>query len=344
MLICASLADKETYIQCNETSDDLYTAMESLNNTGAKIRYDGGGFEVKPIRLPSATEASAPFTGVNKNGVLTLSGENAYQSLSGLLPALALLKTDSVIVVEGREELKAKTYMTIDAMELFGVKVEREARDDGGIAYKVAGNQKYISPGTIKIEGDWTNAAIWLCAAAIGGEGVICSDLNRFSRQSDKEIVNILERFGAIVAYKGDSVAVRRSNLRSIRIDVAEIPELVPMLAVVAAATQGQNVIYNAARLRLGESGFLHTISSTLNELGADVVENSDGLIINGKQRLKGGTVSSLGDQRIVMMTAIASGVCEDTVAIKDAEAVSKSYPGFFEDFEKLGGKVINSM
>ena len=112
-------------------------------------------------------------------------------------------------------------------------------------------------------------------------------------------------------------------------------------LAAVAAGTEGKTIMYNAGRVHLYENGLLKKISKTLNALGADVIEDSDRLLIQGKTRLRGGTVSSLGDHRIEMMTAIASGLCEDTVAINDAGAVSKSYPDFYDDFEKLGGKIM---
>jgi len=349
-LICASLSDAGTYVQCNEKPDGLNETIDRLRKQGAKIRYDGSGFNVAPIEIPesgrgfTAVAAQHGFAGQNNRGEYRLPGDVAYQSISGLLFTLPLLDGDSRIIVEGREEYKPYIDMTIDTLGMFGVRIERVHKDDGGAEYKIAGGQKYISPGTVKAEGDWTNAAVWLCAASVYGSGVICSGLNRYSRQGDKEIVNILERFGAVVSYRGDSIAVRHSRLRSIRIDAADTPDIIPLLAVVAAATEGQTVIFNAQRVRLQESGILMKVSRTLSALGANVIENSDGLIIRGSPAIKGGTVSSLGDHRIVMMTAIASGICEDTVAINDAEAVNKSYPDFFDDFEKLGGKVIKGM
>ena len=343
-LLCASLCDKETYIECNEMPDDIMATVGSLNGQGAKIRYDGSGFEVIPVEIPTSRIKVKTNSMVRNSKLYRLPGDVAYQSITGLLLTLPISNEDSAIEVEGIEEYRSYIDMTIDTLEMFGVKIERKASDDGGAVYKIAGGQKYISPGVVKPEGDWTSASVWLCAAAIYGSGVICTNLNRYSRQGDKEIVNILERFGAITSYRGDSVAVRRARLRSIRIDAAETPELVPMLAVVAAAAEGQTVIYNAERVRLNESGILNKVSTILNALGAGVIENRDGLIIRGKPSLEGGLVSSLGDHRIAMMTAIASGVCEDAVAITDAEAVSSSYPDFFDDFEKLGGKVTRGM
>jgi len=346
-LICAALSDNESYIKCNETPDEINTTLERLNKQGAKIRYDGSGFEVTPIGIPasgrgfSAAAATHGFAGQNNKGEYRLPGDVAYRSISGLFLTLPILDGDSKIIVEGREEYKPYIDMTINILDMFGVKIERNVNPDIGTSYINAGGQKYRSPGKVKVEGDWTSAAVWLCAAALSGDGVICSNLNRFSDQGDKEIVDIIERFGAVISYRGDSVAVRRSNLRSIRIDASATPDIVPYLAVVAATANGRTVIHNAERVHLYENGMLHKISSTLNAIGADVIENSDGLIIQGKPKLRGGTVSSLGDHKIAMMTAIASGICEDTVAITDAEAVNKSYPDFFDDYEKLGGKIL---
>jgi len=346
-MICASLSDTATYIRCNERPDDIYVTIESLKKQGAKIRYDGSGFEVIPIEMPvtgrgfTAAAASNGFAGQNNKGEYWLSGATAYRSISGLLMTLPILESDSRITVEGIEEYKTNIEMTIDTLSKFGVRVETETRSDRGTQYRIAGGQKFKSPGTVEIDGDWTLASYWLCAAAMYGSGVICSNLSRTARQSDKEVADILERFGAIVAFKGDSIAVRPSRLRSIRIDAAVTPDIIPVLAVVASVTEGQTVIYNAERVHLSENGMLHKISKTLNALGADIIENSDGLIIKGKTKLRGGTVSSQGDDHITMMTAIASGVCEDTVAINDAEAVNRSYPDFFENFEKLGGRIM---
>jgi len=343
-LICATLSDSMTFIRCNERPDEITATINSLKSQGAKIRYDGNGYQIDPIKLPESGQGFATddsthgYTGQNKRGEYCLPGRVAYQTISGLFFTLPLQSGASKIVVKGKVEYKPYIDMTLDTLEQFGIKVEQELRNDGGMVYKITGGQVFKTPGTIEVDGDWTNSAFWLCAAAISGEGIICSNINRYSRQCDKDVVNILERFGAATAYRGDSVAVRRTRLRSIRIDAAETPDIVPALAAVASVTEGKTVIYNAERVGLYENGMLKKISSVLTALGADVVMNKDGLDIQGKLKLQGGTVSSFDDPRIVMMTAIASGVCEDIVAINDANAVSKVYPDFIEDFRKLGG------
>jgi 3-phosphoshikimate 1-carboxyvinyltransferase len=343
-LMCAALSDSGTFIKCNERPDEITATINSLKAQGAKIRYDGMGYQIDPIKLPEAGRGFAAaaamhgYAGQNNRGEYWLPGNVAYQTINGLLFTIPIQSGMSKITVEGRMEYKPYIDMTLDTLEQFGIKVEQEIRNDGGMVYKIAGGQTYITTETIEVDGDWTNSAFWLCAAAIGGEGVICNDLNRYSRQGDRDVVNILERFGAATSYKGDSVAIRRARLRSIRIDAAQTPDIIPALAVVASVTEGRTVIYNAGRVGLHENGMLKKINDTLTILGADIIMNSDGLIIQGKKRLQGGTVSSFGDPRIVMMTAIAAGVCEDTVAINDADAVSKVYPDFFDDYEKLGG------
>jgi len=115
----------------------------------------------------------------------------------------------------------------------------------------------------------------------------------------------------------------------------------VPALSAVAAVANGRTVIKNASRLRIKESDRLRSVSETLSALGADIRETEDGLEINGRESLKGGVVDSFGDHRIAMMAAVASASCTEPVTIKNAQAVSKSYPAFFEDFSSLGGRVV---
>jgi len=436
MLICASLADKDTYIECGETSDDIEATVKCLENLGARILRDGSGFNVGPIAFPISKNdaitqhcgesgstlrfmlpvccalgvhanffmngrlSERPMTplldeltahgckiakgddddagqlvedvpaqrccgdrmspgcdegappqsdscdvlrcqGKLSDGVYELPGNVSSQFVSGLFFALSLLDDDSVVSVVGRVESRPYIAMTLDALNTFGVSISRfTANPDKGAAYRIRGAQRYRSPGTVRIEGDWSNAAFWLCAGAIGGDGVTCTGLNLGSTQGDMSIMRLLERFGARVAYEGGSVTVSPSKLRGIQIDAIDTPDLVPALSVVASVAEGETTIYNAGRLRSKESDRLQAVTQALEILGADIKETQDGLTIKGKSRLRGGTVSSCGDHRIAMMAAIASIVCENTVTINDANAVNKSYPGFFRDFEALGGRI----
>ena len=273
-------------------------------------------------------------------GMYEISGDVSSQFISGLMLALPLSESDSVIVVKGREESRPYIAMTLDVLDAFGASVEHvKPLSDWGSVYKIYKSGLYVTPGTISVEGDWTHAATWLSAGAIGSGAVTCTGLNLGSNQGDMAIVRLLERFGANVAYEGDSVTVKPGKLCGLQIDASDIPDIVPILSLVAAVAEGETLIYNAGRLRLKESDRLHTVAETLRALGADITETWDELRIRGKKALNGGTVSSFGDHRITMMAAIASTACTNPVAITGVEAVNKSYPGFFIDFSELGGE-----
>lgn len=406
MLVCAALADKETYIECGEMSNDIGTTVGCLENLGTQIKHDGSGFTVNPIMRPilgndtitqycgesgttlrfmlpicCALGVSAEFlltgrlsqrpmssllneltthscqivkednstdstallkcSGKLNGGVFELPGNISSQFISGLLFALSLLPDDSVLSVLGREESRPYIAMTLKALNAFGIIIKRFATSPTkNAAYGVKGSQLYCSPGKASIEGDWSSAAFWLCAGAIGGTGVTCTGLNLGSTQGDMAIIRLLERFGASVTYEGNSVTVTPAKLHGIQIDAIDIPDLVPALSVVASVSEGETVINNAGRLRLKESDRLQTISETLYALGAHITESRASLIIKGKNSLKGGTVSSHNDHRIAMMAAIASIACDNPVTVTEAEAVNKSYPKFFSDFNALGGEI----
>ena len=148
------------------------------------------------------------------------------------------------------------------------------------------------------------------------------------------------KRFGAAVTTDASGVTVCGGSLSAIDMGVRDIPDLVPMITVVALAAQGQTRILSAARLRLKESDRLSTTSETLHTFGAQITETQDSLLIDGKNELHGGSVSSHNDHRIAMMAAVASVLCNGVVTIDQAEAVNKSYPRFFEDLKSLGGVV----
>ena len=160
--------------------------------------------------------------------------------------------------------------------------------------------------------------------------------LDLHSYQGDREILSLLSRFGAEVIATKDSVTVRHRPLHGIDIDATQIPDLVPVLATVASVAEGTTHIYGASRLRLKESDRLVTVREMLSTLGAKVVETDDGLVIEGKPRLTGGTVSAAGDHRIAMSAAVASVACDAAVTVTGAEATAKSYPAFFDDMRSL--------
>ena len=283
--------------------------------------------------------ATLTVSGQLKPGSYSLPGNISSQYFSGLLLALPLLDGDSKIIVEGPLESKQYLDLTLDALTQFGLTIRQTLGDN--TIFDIPGGQLYKAPsqGETQVEGDWSNAAFWLCAGALSEKGIECTHLNLNSRQGDRAVVDILEDFGAVVARRCDSVWVKKGTLRGVTIDAEQIPDLVPILAVVAAVAQGTTNIIRAGRLRLKESDRLAVVCQTLKILGADITEHEDSLTITGVASLTGGHVSSHGDHRIAMMAAIASTLSSGDVIIDEGRAVDKSYPAFYDDFSALGGK-----
>lgn len=270
-------------------------------------------------------------TGQLRPGAFTLPGNVSSQYISGLLFALPLLDRPSTLTVTGAVESAPYIAMTLDALRQFGVEVMVENQ-----VYHIPACG-YQSPGRAAVEGDWSNAAFWLCAGALG-RGITVTGLDSESLQGDKAVFDLLARFGAKTK---PGFTASAGSLRPLEIDAAAIPDLVPVLSVVAAAAPGTTRIYNAGRLRLKESDRIETVWRLLTNLGADAEQTADGLLIHGGRPLTGGTVDSCNDHRIAMAAAVASTLCTAPVTVLNAGAVSKSYPGFWEDFERLGGKTM---
>jgi len=318
---CALGAEATFYMSGRLPERPLSPLYEELISHGCAISAPG----FTPIRTG----------GRLKSGNYTIHGGVSSQFISGLLFALPLTEGESVIRITGDVESRPYVDMTVDALRRSGVAIRTDA--DGRV-YRVSGNQRYAPESAATVEGDWSNAAFWLCLGAVGTREITVTNLNLKSLQGDKSIMELLIRFGARVASLENGVTVSRGALRGIEIDAGNTPDLVPALAAVASVAEGRTVIKNAGRLRLKESDRLKTTASTLGALGADISETDDGLVIRGKNRLNGGTADSHGDHRIAMAAAVAASVCRQPVIIQGAEAVQKSYPGFFEDYQALGG------
>ena len=262
-------------------------------------------------------------------GKYFLRGDVSSQFITGLLFALPLLKEDSEIIIKTKLESKAYVDMTIDVLRKFGIEIKEE-----GNVYKVSGNQKYL-PCNYVVEGDFSQAAFFLAM------GDVClTGLDDSSLQGDKEIVQVYRNMGMEITninscYKTNGIATK-----PLTVDVSQIPDCVPVLACVMAVTEGESRIINAARLRIKESDRLQAITEELKNLGADVTEGEDYLVIKGKKRLTGGVCSSHNDHRIAMAIATISPYCDGEVIIKGADSVKKSMPDFWDRFRKLGGKV----
>ena len=267
-----------------------------------------------------------------EGGTFCLPGNISSQYFSGLLMALPKLGRDSILQTEGRMESAAYVELTEEVLKAAGIRFDRENEN----SWKIFGNQIPRLPDTVSAEGDWSNAAFFLCAAALSGHGIRVSGLNPESCQGDRQILRILREFGAEVSVDEKTVSVREGCRRPIEVDAMAIPDLVPVLAVLCCSVEGISRITGAARLRWKESDRLTTTTALIRSLGGEAEELPDGIVIHGSGRLRGGKADTFNDHRIAMSAAVASVLCAEPVMVLGAECVGKSYPAFWEDFDAL--------
>jgi len=270
------------------------------------------------------------FGGRLQSGEYHLPGDVSSQYFSGLLMALPLLDGDSTVIAQGKLESAGYIRLTEDALRLSGVRVEQD-----GQTWRIPGAQRFLLPDTLRAEGDWSNAAFFLCMGALSEQGVTVGGLKLASAQGDMAVLDILGRFGAAISADPDdgSVTVRRGELRPTVIDASPIPDLIPVLSVLACGAVGDTRIINAARLRMKESDRLRSTAQLICDLGGEVEELPDGLVIHGRGALLGGTADSCNDHRIAMSAAVAACLCIEPVTVNGAQCVQKSYPAFWEDY-----------
>lgn len=268
-----------------------------------------------------------------RSGQYFLRGDVSSQFITGLLLALPQLAGNSVIRITTPVESRAYVELTRRVQRAFGV--ESFWKDDQTLV--VPGGQRPVSPGSAHVESDWSHAAFYLTAGCLAGP-ITLRGLDMNSVQGDRAIAQILRGMGARIDCEGDAITAHASRLHACSVDASQIPDLVPILAVAMAAAEGESRITGAARLRIKESDRLSAICAALTACGADVSELPDGLIIRGGRPLSGASIDGCNDHRIVMAMAVASALADGELAISDAEAVAKSAPAFWTEFEALGG------
>ena len=375
-LVCAALSDAPCVLRMRETSRDVEATIRCLRTFGAEISQNDDGIRVVPIRQP-VTECDAdcgesgstlrfllpvaaalgirarfhlhgqlperPIAPLDREltrggceirrpapeileisgklcpGEYTLPGDVSSQFVTGMLLALSVLEGNSALKVCGKVESADYIHMTLDMMARFGNAPEASANN-----YRIHGG-RFIAPKDVKIGGDWSNAAFWLCADALPDCDICVEGLDPASVQGDRRILWELRAF----AEAGDEHVI----------DAADIPDLIPALAVCACASGKTLTVTNAARLRIKESDRLRAICAVIRDLGGHAEEIADGLRIRGGA-LRGGTVDSASDHRIAMMAAILSVLCREPVVLCGAETVEKSDPAFWDTFARLSGSV----
>lgn len=291
------------------------------------IRH-GASLPADPVTEP------LPLSGQITAGRYEIDAGVSSQFISGLLMAMPLMGAPSELHLTGQVESADYIRITTEAMAKFGVCINTSS---DGRTYTVRANG-YASPKRIPVEGDWSNAAIWLAAGAVGSAPVTVTGLDMNSPQGDRRIVDVLRQFGAAVTVDGDAVTVSPTPMHGICLNACQIPDLVPVIAAVAARAVGETRITGIARLRIKESDRVASVTEVLRNLGADISSDETTIVIRGGHPLTGGTVSSFRDHRLVMCAFVASLYAEGWVSVTDAQAIGKSYPDFTSHIAALGG------
>ncbi len=340
-------------LDCNESGTTLRLFLPCVAASFSSAEFSGKGrlmqrplsplkeeLEKHGIRLNTVGGANLNISGRLTSGDYYLPGNVSSQFISGLLFALPLLCGNSKIIITSELESAGYVDMTLDTLEQFGIKITKE---DYG--YFVKGSQEYRSPGNITVEGDWSNAAFWFCAGALGSnisvEG-LCTD----SLQGDKAVLDVLQQMGATVNTHENKISVQScERLSSVTVNGSQIPDLIPILAATACFAKGDTLFTDIGRLKLKESDRIQTICNMINSCGGKAVCGDDFIKITGKDCIHGGTADSCNDHRISMSLAIMGTASQNGITITDASAVQKSYTDFYEDIISLGGilNVINN-
>ncbi|MEI7884753.1 MAG: 3-phosphoshikimate 1-carboxyvinyltransferase [Clostridia bacterium] len=312
---------------------NIFSGSGRLKERPLDVYYDifkqqGIDFTNEQGSLPLVTQGSL------NSGDFFVQGNISSQFISGLLFALPLLVGDSKLEVTGRYESKAYVELTLATLQAFGINIEKT----GEQSFYIPGGQTY-EPTEYTVEGDFSQAAFWL-SAGILGQQITCNNLQKDSLQGDAIIMDLLLKMQGKLKFQQKCITACSSKTSGIKIDVSECPDLVPMLAALAAVSEGDTLIYNAERLKLKESDRLAAITSELKKMGADIENSNNSLLIKGKKELHGAVVNSWNDHRIAMALAIVATNAVGDVIIEGAEAVEKSYPHFWQDFQMLGGSI----
>lgn len=306
-------------------------AKGSLKNRPIEPLLDGlAGTGVKFSNTTLPIETFGKFIG----GEIELPGHVSSQFITGILLASSVLEKDSRIILTSELQSRAYVDVTIDVLKSYDIDVEKCS--DG---FFVKGSQCLNPPVEIQVEGDWSNAAPFLVAAALHGE-VEITGMNMESIQGDRVILDILKSFGAEVSIS-DTIKVKSKDKIPLNIDINECPDLLPVLSILACGAKGKSIFTGCHRLKIKESDRLTNSMEIINNLGGDAFIKDDSLIVNGSGCLLGGVVEGYGDHRMVMAATIASLISENEIEIDGFSAINKSYPRFFKDFKCLGGEVV---
>ena len=304
----------------------------TITGTGTMLRRPIG-MMIDPLRILGVQVRSNGYLPITVQGPLR-GGETdveAYvssQFLTGLLMSLPLAEGDTILHVEQPNSLPYLA-VTVDLASKFRIRMEH----NGFREFFIPGGQHY-HPAKLHIEGDWSSAAFMLVAGAIAGE-VTAKRMNTLSLQADLAIIQALTKAGAVIITTPDEITVRKRELTGFDFDATQRPDLFPILAVLGANCEGTTHIRGVNRLVYKESNRAEAIVSEYTKLGMDVALEDDVMTVRGGS-LSGGTIDSCNDHRIAMAAAIAALAASGPVTITNAQAVTKSYPRFWDDLDSI--------
>ncbi len=328
-------------LNCNESGSTLRFLLSIVSALGINATLTGSKRLLeRPISnlVDCLNDNGANIDGLTVNGKLhsgeyRIDGNISSQYITGLLFSLPLLDGDSKIIIN--EQLVSKDYINITLSVLKSFNIEVCETEYG---YYVKGNQKYTYSGDIVVEGDYSGSAFTLCLGALSS-GVEVTNLNKNSYQGDKEIVEVLKKFGAIVKETKEGYLVKKGNLIGQVLDCENIPDLVQIISVIASYSKGQTVLKNVSRLKIKESDRVQGIIYNLGVAGIDAKYNGNDLIIQGGKP-KSGKFLGFNDHRTVMSAVCLANFTNGVSTVSDSLAINKSYINFYNDFKCLGGIV----
>ena len=343
---------KPVTVDCGNSGTTLYLAAGMAASSGHEITFTGDEqLKRRPIGnlLTSLKDLGANIANL-PNGFLpqyppfTISGPltggrttiecHTSQHLSALLLGAPLAKGDSEIIVP---LLNEKPYVHI-TLSWLNVQHTRYSHNEDLSYFHIPGNQTY-QPFEGSVNGDFSSASFFFCAAAITGGTITVEGLDPDDPQGDKQILAILETMGCSILWEGNSVTIKgpnRGTLRGGDFDLNAMPDALPILAVTACFAKGTTKLGNVPQARIKETDRIAVMYQNLSNLGAEVQELDDALIINGKGSLQGGTCLGFGDHRIIMAMAIAALSCDGPLTIEGTEAVDVTFPTFFQLLESI--------
>lgn len=341
---------KDSEFNCNESCSTLRFLIPLLLLIDDEVVVTGRGkFKERPLDVYYDILMNQGIEYINDDGRLPLKlikgrkkltsgtfeirGDVSSQFITGLMYALPLLEGDSKLKITTELESKPYVDLTIKVLKDFGIKIKNKDYK----FFEIAGDQKF-KDGSYRVEGDFSQLAFFAVAGLIGKYPVTITGLDKKSLQGDKKIISIIKKMKGKIEEVKDGYIFYPSLTEGTIIDIKECPDLVPALTVLASLSKGETKIINCERLKIKESNRLESTSKELIKLGADIDILADSMVIRGVAELDGGKVDSWNDHRVAMSLGVTSSRVKKDIILMGAESVSKSYPGFWEDFKKLGG------